>query len=76
MDCLLTFVDGQIGLLFTQNIVLLFLLHVCPFVIWLIEYELVGACAASESIPSARVVVAGGGARNSEAIAAVRADWW
>lgn len=69
-----TFVDGQVGFIFTQNIILFFLLHECSVEVGLIKAELVGTCSAGKGIQPSWVSSAGGCSRNCEGVGTIWAD--
>ena len=68
-----TFIYGQICLPFSKDIILLFLLHVRPFIVWLIEDELIRTGATRKGISSLRVLV---WFCYGQPIAAIRTDYW
>ena len=70
-----TFVHRQIRLLFSQDVILLLLLHICSLVVRLVEDELIRACSTSERIETLRVVRCSSCSSNSQAVAAIRTDY-
>ena len=70
-----TLIDGQVRLLFAHDVVFLLFLHVCAFIVGLVQDELVGTGSTGKGILSLRTLSRGCRPSDGETVAAVWANY-